>query len=96
MIVDDPEFLSRFQRFEDHMLSRFDRLEERIGESNDAGTGGTGLTGEVMRTRTQVQGLLDLRAAGKGIMFALALFGGLLILGVQQWVHNLLDPSAKP
>lgn len=70
------------------------RLSDAIGAPNDKADGGTGLTGEVLRVKTTVAGLASLKNQGVGALAALALVSSLLVLGVKQWLTNLLGGAA--
>jgi hypothetical protein len=63
-----------------------------IGKVSDDGKGGSGLLGEVMRLKTDVRGLLDLKTKGLGFIGAIVLFGALIILGLKGWIAGLVPP----
>lgn len=69
-----------------------ERIEDRLGEEPDSdGNGGRGLVGDVRRQRKDIQSLLDIRRMAMGAVVAVSLFGALIVLGVTQWVENVVD-----
>lgn len=90
----DQDFLTRFALFEQKVLSRFDELDERIGETNDKGDGGTGLAGDLARTKTRLYELVKIKDTGTGWLKAtaatLAVTGALLMLGAKAFITDLL------
>ena len=64
-------------------------LLQAIGHVSDDGKGGSGLMGEVMRLKTDVRGLLDLKTKGMGFVGAVVLFGSLIFLGIKGWLTSL-------
>jgi len=71
-------------------------LLDAIGKPADDGKGGSGLFGEVLRLKTDVRGLLDLKTKGLGFIGAIVLFGALIILGVKGWITGLLPAPPPP
>lgn len=66
-------------------------LRISIGQINDEGNGGTGLAGEVARTRSRVNQLFRLRDIGAGVFLAISLTGAVLIAGLKSWVQGMLN-----
>lgn len=66
-------------------------IKDRLGSANDHADGGTGLTGEVLRLKAQVEGLLKLKYMGAGIVASVTLFGALLFLGVKSFIQTVAN-----
>jgi len=71
------------------MKSQHEALLTAIGKPADDGKGGSGLFGEVLRLKSDVKGLLDLKTKGMGFIGAIVMFGALIILGFKGWVAGL-------
>ncbi len=65
-------------------------LSERVGHESDDGSGGTGLTGRLIRTEAKVDELTGLRNKAIGAVAAVTLVSTLLLLGLKAWVHQFI------
>lgn len=66
-------------------------LKTVVGVQSEDGSTGTGLAGQLGRTRSQVRQLINLKWAGTGIVAAVTVFGALLLLGVKQWIGEVVS-----
>lgn len=74
-----------------HDLERkIDELLKMFGEASEDGKGGTGLIGQINRLTVRVDELTDLKNRGVGVIFAVGLFGVLIVLGIRQWIGNMI------
>ena len=71
-------------------------LLDAIGKPADDGKGGSGLFGEVLRLKTDVRGLLDLKTKGLGFIGAIVLFGALIVLGIKGWIADMAPHPPQP
>jgi hypothetical protein len=78
------------------MQRQHEALMDAIGKPADDGKGGSGLFGEVLRLKSDVKGLLDLKTKGLGFIGAIVLFGSLIVLGIKGWVADLLPHPPPP
>lgn len=78
------------------MQRQHEALMDAIGKPADDGKGGSGLFGEVMRLKSDVRGLLDLKTKGMGFIGAIVLFGSLIFLGVKGWIAGLFPHTPPP
>lgn len=76
--------------------ARIKPLETSIGELDNSGKGGTGLTGQIARTNARVDELFGLRNTGFGVLIALSITGGVLYLGIKSWVRSLAAGLPTP
>ena len=54
------------------------------------GKGGTGLAGEIARLRRDVSEIIALKNQGIGLIIAVSIFGVLIVLGIRQWIGNVI------
>lgn len=98
IVVADPDFLTEFRLFQQEVRSGFTDLKKQIGETNDKGDGGTGLAGELARTKTRLYDLVKIKDTGTGWLKAtaatLAVTGTLLLLGAKAFLVDLLAKAA--
>lgn len=81
----------------EEMRAQHAALIAAIGKPADDGKGGSGLFGEVLRLKSDVKGLLDLKTKGMGFIGAIVMFGALIILGFKGWIAGLFPhPPATP
>jgi hypothetical protein len=78
------------------MKTQHEKMLDAIGKASDDGKGGSGLLGEVMRLKTDVRGLLDLKTKGLGFIGAIVLFGALIVLGIKGWIADLAPHPPPP
>jgi len=80
------------------MKAQHEALLTAIGKPADDGKaqGGTGLIGEVLRLKSDVQGLLALKTKGMGFIGAIVMFGALIILGFKGWIAGLFPHPPQP
>ena len=67
-------------------------LKKAVGEPNEKNDGGTGLHGEVLRVKADLAGFTNLKNKGIGALAAMTLFGTLILLGIQRWIENVMQP----
>jgi hypothetical protein len=89
--VTNQEFYAEMRQNHAEMSAQLDKLADRLGSPNDENNGGTGLTGEVLRMKTDVQGLLNFRNQGVGFIAAVALLGSLILIGLKGWITGIVD-----
>lgn len=70
--------------------AKLDSLIALIGEPSADGKGGHGLIGQINRLAATVDDLTALKNKGVGVIFAVGLFGVLIVLGVRQWIGNII------
>jgi hypothetical protein len=80
----------------EEMRAQHATLIAAIGKAADDGKGGSGLFGEVLRLKTDVRGLLDLKTKGLGFIGAIVLFGALIVLGIKGWIADLAPHPPPP
>jgi hypothetical protein len=82
----------------EEMRQQHATLLAAIGKPADdgKGQGGTGLWGEVLRLKTDVKGLLDLKTKGMGFIGAIVMFGALIILGFKGWIADITPQPVSP
>jgi hypothetical protein len=82
----------------EEMRQQHAALLSAIGKPADdgKGLGGTGLWGEVLRLKTDVKGLLDLKTKGMGFIGAIIMFGALIILGFKGWIAGIVPQPVLP
>lgn len=68
-------------------------IKQAIGEMNDSGDGGTGLSGQLARTMSRVDQLFTLKNIGVGVILTLSVTGTVLFLGIKGWIVSLLKAS---
>ena len=78
------------------MKTQHEKMLDAIGKPADDGKGGSGLFGEVLRLKTDVRGLLDLKTKGLGFIGAIVLFGALIVLGIKGWIADLFPHPPAP
>ncbi len=78
------------------MQRQHEALMDAIGKPADDGKGGSGLFGEVLRLKSDVKGLLDLKTKGLGFIGAVVLFGALIVLGIKGWIADLFPHPPAP
>jgi len=78
------------------MKAQHEALLTAIGKPADDGKGGSGLFGEVLRLKSDVQGLLALKTKGMGFIGAIVMFGALIILGFKGWIAGLFPHPPQP
>lgn len=78
-------------RLDERMQAGFDAVHLSIGKPSDDGKGGSGLWGEVRRTQVDLAALTALRNQGVGLIAAVGLFGVLIVLGVKQWIAQVMS-----
>ena len=66
------------------------RLVDAIGERSDDGKGGSGLVGEIARLQRDMSEIIALKNQGVGLIVAVYIFGVLIVLGIRQWIANIL------
>lgn len=69
---------------------KIDQLLDMFGKPSEDGKGGTGLVGQLNRLTVRVDELTDLKNKGVGVIFAVGLFGVLIVLGIRQWIGNMI------
>ena len=66
------------------------KLTEAIGERSQDGKGGSGLVGEIARLQRDVSEIIALKNQGIGLIIAVSIFGVLIVLGIRQWIGNVI------
>jgi len=87
----NQEFYAEMRDNHAQMSAQLEKLAERVGAPNDENNGGSGLTGEVLRMKSDVQGLLNFRNQGVGFIAAVALLGSLILIGLKGWITSIVD-----
>jgi len=72
------------------MQRQHEALMDAIGHASDDGKGGSGLLGEVMRLKSDVRGLLDLKTKGMGFIAAVGLAGAVIMVFLKEWITRAL------
>lgn len=95
----DKDFIDEFRLFRQEVRHDLKALSDRIGATNDAGSGGTGLAGDLARTKTRVYELVKIKDTGTGWIKAtaatLAVTGALILLGAKAFIVELLSKAGS-
>lgn len=86
----NQEFYAEMRQNHAEMSAQLEKLAERLGAPGEDGASGTGLTGEVLRMKNDVQGLLNFRNQGVGFIAAVTLFAALIIIGLKGWITEIV------
>ena len=90
-IVEVHEKQIRLMNERNLLLQRF---VDAIGEESFDGKGGSGLIGKLARLENKVDGIIELKNKGIGIIMAVGIFGAVIILGIRSWITSIVGVHA--
>jgi len=75
----------------ERLSDKVERLAETLGKPNEDGDSGTGFIGQMLRMQRDVSSLNNLKNRGVGFIAAIAFTSTLLLMGLAQWVHGVVE-----
>lgn len=79
-----------YQAVREELGVQLQPIRDVIGEVNEDGTGGSGLSGQLARTVTKVDTLFAYRNIGAGFLLAISVTSALLYLGLKGWLIGIV------